>query len=118
MNIKGREFKILNYYDGIAKFDFKELCDANVGAEDYIKIAENCTFIVILNVPNFNNTNINQQQRFITLIDILYEKKIFLMITSMSDLQNFNSSKNLQQTFKRTLSRLFELTSPNDNFFS
>jgi len=117
LNVKSREFKILNYYEGIAKFDFKELCDANVGAEDYIKIAENCKFILILNVPFFNDTNINQQQRFITLIDILYEKKIFLMITSMSNLENFSSSKQLQKPFKRTLSRLFELTSPNDNFF-
>ena len=118
LSIKGRKFIISNYYDGIAKFDFKELCDSNVGAEDYIKIAENCKFLVILNIPNFTETNINQQQRFITLIDILYEKKIFLMISSVSTIEHISSSKKLSETFKRTLSRLYELTSPKDNFFS
>ncbi len=118
LNIKGREFIISNYYDGIVKFDFKELCDRNVGAEDYIKIADNSKFIVILNIPNFNETNINQQQRFITLIDILYEKKIFLMISAKSEIEKISSSKKLSDPFKRTLSRLFELTSPKDKFFS
>ena len=43
---------------------------------DYIKIAENSDFMFIKNLPNFNDNNSNQQQRFITLIDIIYEKKI------------------------------------------
>ena len=30
----------------------------------------------IENIPDFNNDNSNQQQRFVTLIDILYEKSI------------------------------------------
>ena len=74
--IKGRKLTIKNYFNGIARFDFKELCSKNIGAEDYIKIAEVCNFIVIENIPIFNSDNSNQQQRFITLIDILYEKNI------------------------------------------
>ena len=118
LNVKGREFIISNFYDGIVKFDFKNLCDVNVGAEDYISIANICKFILIENIPNFNDLNINQQQRFITLIDILYEKKISLMISVQSKLNNISSSNKLAEPFKRTLSRLFELTSKKDNFFS
>ena len=33
LNIKGRDFKIQNYYEGISRFDFKDLCDQNLGAE-------------------------------------------------------------------------------------
>ena len=109
--IKGRKFKIKNYFEGISRFDFKNLCEKNIGAEDYIKIAEVCNFIIIENIPNFNNNNSNQQQRFITLIDILYEKKIPIMVTSQAKLNLLSSSKNLQQFFKRTISRLYELTS-------
>ena len=109
--IKGRKFIIKNYYDGISRFDFKDLCAKNIGAEDYIKIADTCSFIVIENIPNFNNDNSNQQQRFVTLIDILYEKNVPLMITSKSQLNSISSSKNLQDIFKRTTSRLHELTS-------
>ena len=109
--IKGRKFIIKNYYDGISRFDFKDLCAKNIGAEDYIKIADTCSFIVIENIPNFNNDNSNQQQRFVTLIDILYEKNVPLMITSKSQLNSISSSKSLKDVFKRTISRLHELTS-------
>ena len=111
LTIKGRMFNIKNYYDGIARFDFIDLCAKNVGAEDYIKIADTCSFIIIENIPNFNNENSNQQQRFVTLIDILYEKNMPLMITSKSQLNLISSSKNLVDVFKRTISRLYELTS-------
>ena len=111
LTIKGRKFIIKKYYEGISRFNFKDLCAKNIGAEDYIKIADTCSFIVIENIPNFNNDNSNQQQRFITLIDILYEKNVPLMITSKSQLNLISSSKSLEDVFKRTISRLYELTS-------
>jgi cell division protein ZapE len=111
LTIKGRKFNIKNYYNGISRFDFKDLCAKNIGAEDYIKITEVCSFMIIENIPNFNNNNSNQQQRFVTLIDILYEKNIPLMITSKSQLNLISSSKSLEDVFKRTISRLYELTS-------
>ena len=111
LTIKGRKFIIKKYYEGISRFDFKDLCAKNIGAEDYIKIAKTCNFIIIENIPNFNNDNANQQQRFITLIDILYEKNIPLLISSKSQLDLINSSKKLENVFKRTISRLYELTS-------
>ena len=111
LTIKSRKFSIKNYFNGIARFDFKELCFKNIGAEDYIKLAEVCNFIVIENIPIFNSGNSNQQQRFITLIDILYEKNIPLMITSRLQLDLLSSSEDLKKIFKRTISRLYELTS-------
>ena len=111
LKIKGRTFNIKNYYEGISRFDFKDLCAKNIGAEDYIKIADACDFIAIENIPNFSNDNSNQQQRFITLIDILYEKNVPMMITSKSELNLISSSKSLEDVFKRTISRLHELTS-------
>ena len=109
--IKGRKFKIKDYYNGIAKFDFNDLCNKNIGAEDYIKIAEVCSFIIIENLPNFKEDNSNQQLRFILLIDIIYEKKISLAISSICSLQNLTSANSLSDSFKRTSSRLYELTS-------
>ena len=111
LEIKGRIFEIKRYFEKISRFSFNELCDQNIGAEDYIKIADVCDFIIIENIPEFNDSNKNKQQRFITLIDILYEKKMPLMISAFTDLKNFSSSKSLEAPFKRTLSRLYELTS-------
>ena len=97
----------------VVRLDFRDLCDKNIGAEDYIEIAKNCSFLFLENLPNFDENNSNQQQRFITLIDILYEKKIPLSITSEKKLNEINSSSSLKDPFKRTISRLYELTSIN-----
>ena len=113
--IQGRKFIIKDYYDGIARFNFKKLCNTNIGAEDYLRIAKVCNFIIIESLPNFNNNNSNQQQRFITLIDIMYEKKVKLTISSVSSLKKLTSANSLLEPFKRTLSRLHELTSIIDN---
>ena len=111
INIKGREFVIENFYDGIVKFNFEELCNKNLGSEDYLNISQNSKFILIENLPDFDENNSDQQQRFITLIDIIYEKKIPILISSKNSLDKLNSSQSLSQIFKRTISRLYELTS-------
>jgi len=110
INTKGRVFKINSYYDGLARFNFKELCDQNLGAEDYINLSKICNHIFIENVPKFNDYNSNQQLRFITLIDILYEKKITLTLSMNSELNKIGTSKKHSETFKRTTSRLYEMT--------
>tara|TARA_B100001057_G_scaffold459975_1_gene510637 strand:+ start:973 stop:2019 length:1047 start_codon:yes stop_codon:yes gene_type:complete len=115
LEVKGRKIEIKDYYAGVIKLNFDQLCNRNLGSEDYICISNNCTFLLIENLPDFNEDNSNQQQRFITLIDILYEKKIPLMITSFIDLKSIKSSNNLIEPFKRTVSRLYELTSTNYN---
>ena len=111
INVKGRDFKIENFYEGIARFNFNDLCDQNLGAEDYLEIIKNCKFIVIDQIPQFNDTNSNQQQRFITLLDVIYDKNISIAVTSNQSLDKFTSSRLLEKPFKRTISRLYELTS-------
>ena len=112
LNIKGRELIISNFYEGVARFDFDDLCSVNLGAEDYISLANNCRFIVIDQIPVFSDDNADKQNRFVTLVDILYEKKIPMMVSSNFSLENYKSSQKLSSIFKRTVSRLFELTSP------
>ena len=115
INIKGRDFKIENFYEGVVRFNFNELCAQNLGAEDYLEIIKNCKFIVIDQIPQFNDINSNQQQRFITLLDVIYDKNIPISITANQNLEEFKSSKLLEKPFKRTISRLYELTSINYN---
>ena len=107
---KGRNFIIDNFYDGVIRVKFKELCDKNLGSEDYINIANISDHIFIEEIPIFDENNSNQQLRFITLIDILYEKKIFLTLSLTNNLNSLGSSKIHSEIFKRTVSRLFEMT--------
>ena len=111
LDIKGRKLIIENFYDGVIKFTFDEICNKNLGSEDYIEIAQISDLIFIDNLPNFNEDNSNQQQRFITFIDIIYEKKIPLIIKSEVDLNSLCSASSLKESFKRTVSRLHEMTS-------
>ena len=111
LKIKGRIFTIHNFYEGVSRFNFEDLCDQNLGAEDYLEITKNSKFIVIEKIPQFNEINSNQQQRFITLLDIIYDKKIPIAITASKSLNQLSSSKSLETSFKRSISRLYELTS-------
>ena len=111
LNIKGRIFEIKNFYEGISRFNFDELCDNNLGAEDYLEIVKNLKFMIIEKIPQFNDINSNQQQRFITLIDIIYDKNLPIAVTASQNIHEFTTSRSLEEPFKRTISRLYELTS-------
>ncbi len=115
LEVKGRKLVFENFYEGVLKISFDEICNRNLGSEDYIEIASKSDFIFIDNLPNFNESNSNQQQRFITFIDIIYEKKIPLMIKSEVELNSLESTNSMKKSFKRTVSRLHELTSQNFN---
>ncbi len=115
LDIKGREFLIKEFYEGVVRFTFNELCDKNLGAEDYLEIVKVSKFIVIDQIPKFDDINSNQQHRFITLIDIVYDKKVPIAVTVEKSLDELTSSKSLKEPFKRTISRLYELTSSNFN---
>ena len=115
LEIKNRIFIVDVFFEGFARFNFNDLCSVNLGAEDYINIAEKCNFITLDNIPNFTDKISNEQQRFITLIDILYEKRISMMTSSNFNFENFTSSRRLVEPYKRTVSRLYELTSTNFN---
>ena len=110
INTKGRQFDIANFFNGVARFKFNELCDVNLGAEDYLNIADVCKHIFIEEIPIFNDINSNQQLRFITLIDIFYEKNIILTLSLANKLDKIGSSVTHIEVFKRTISRLFEMT--------
>jgi cell division protein ZapE len=110
VSTKGRDFLIKFFYSGIARFKFSDLCDNNLGAEDYINIAKVCKHVFIEEIPIFDNENSNQQLRFITLIDIFYEKKIKLSLSLQENFDNLGSSKKHSEVFKRTISRLYEMT--------
>ena len=88
------------------------MCDVNFGSEEYLNIALKCKILFLENIPNFSDENADLQQRFITLIDIFYDKKVPLIISLVSSLENLKSSIRLKKNFERTLSRLYELTSP------
>jgi cell division protein ZapE len=113
IEIKGRKLIIDNYVSGIAKFDFKDLCFQTYGSEDYIEICKITKIFFIENIPNFTDELINEQYRFINLIDIIYDNQLSLVATASVPINQITSSIKLAKVFQRTLSRLGELTRSN-----
>lgn len=62
---------------------FNDLCDRPLGASDYIKIAQNFNTIFIRRVPQLNLQELKlQTRRFTILIDVLYDYRIRIVISS------------------------------------
>ena len=63
------------------------------------------------NIPELNDSKINEARRFIILIDILYEKKKKLVVRAEKKLDEiFTLKKNKDLPFLRTASRITEMT--------
>ncbi|XP_025205721.1 putative ATPase N2B [Melanaphis sacchari] len=59
---------------------FEELCDRPLGAVDYLYLAQMFHTIAIRDVPQLDLDSLSPLRRFITLIDTLYDNKIFVLI--------------------------------------
>ncbi len=90
--------------------DFKKLCEENYSHQDYINIAKNFNLIFLNNVPELNEQNKDSCRRFISLIDMLYENQCSVVILASKPISSLNTVKSLTEEFKRTSSRLYEMT--------
>tara|TARA_Y100000768_G_scaffold269876_1_gene206350 strand:- start:212 stop:1252 length:1041 start_codon:yes stop_codon:yes gene_type:complete len=90
--------------------DFEKLCEENYSHQDYINISKNFNIIFLNNVPELNDQNKDSCRRFISLIDMLYENKCSIVILAAKPISTLNSIQSLSEEFKRTASRLYEMT--------
>ena len=113
INFKKRDFVIRNLANNSARFNFNELCGSETSAEDYLHLVKHVNMVFLENVPDFSNSNSNQQERFINLIDVLYDNQINLIMSSERKIDDLNSAYYLKDKFVRTKSRLIEMKSKN-----
>ena len=78
LSLKKSSFK----KDLICRFQFSDLCQAELGSSDYRTIASQFKIIMIENVPILTLKEHDQARRFITLIDELYESRRCIICTS------------------------------------
>ncbi len=90
--------------------DFKKLCEDNFSHQDYINISKNFNIIFLNNVPELDDQKKDSCRRFISLIDMLYENKCSIVILAAKPISSLNSIQSLNDEFKRTASRLYEMT--------
>lgn len=78
----GRSVRALRAADGAVWFDFAGLCAAPVSALDLLSLAERFDRWVLSDVEPFADCHVNTQQRFVSLVDVLYDRDLPLVLTA------------------------------------
>ncbi|MBB3611914.1 cell division protein ZapE [Rhizobium sp. BK602] len=110
---KGRSIHVPLAVDRMARFSFADLCEAPLGAADFLAIAERFDTIFLDHVPMLGPEKRNQTKRFIILIDTLYDHAIRLYVTAAAMPEDLLTARRGTEGFEfdRTASRLFEMRS-------
>ena len=111
LEIEGRYIKTRYHSEGVAWFDFVELCDGPRSQNDYIELAREHHTVLLSNVPGLGRVLDDQARRFISLVDEFYDRQVKLVISAERPLLQLYSSGTLEFEFQRTASRLLEMQS-------
>jgi len=111
VEILGRHIKTLKKAKGSVWFNFKEICEGPRSAKDYIEICTEFHTVFVSEIPIFSADNEDSARRFIALVDECYERKVNLILSLESGLEDLYKGQRLTGPYKRTLSRLVEMRS-------
>ena len=111
LQIQGRPVKARRRADGVAWFDFSELCESARAAADYIQLAREYHAVILSRVPQLTFENEDSARRFINLVDEFYDRGVKLLIAAAVPQEQIYAGKKLRFEFKRTQSRLREMQS-------
>lgn len=109
----GRILKVPRAGGGAARFSFADLCEAPLGASDYLRLARSYHTLLIDHVPVLTQAERNEAKRFITLIDELYDKGVKVLASAEAEPENLYVGTEGAEAFEwaRTVSRLHEMRS-------
>ncbi len=111
LEVKSRKLELPQYWAGMARADFWDLCGAALGPGDYLAISEAVKLLVLENVPNLDSSKFNEAKRFVTLIDALYEARVKVIMTADAEPERLYLEGSGSFEFERTASRLREMQS-------
>lgn len=112
IEIAGRAIRTRKRAKGVAWFDFAELCAGPRSAADYIEIARRYQTVIVSGVPVLTAERENAARRFISLVDEFYDRRVKLILSATADIESIYRGNRLSFEFRRTLSRLLEMQSP------
>lgn len=111
--VQGRILHIPRAAMGTARFTFDDLCAKPLAAADYLRLAREFHTILIDHIPTMDYAQRNEAQRFIILIDTLYDHAIKLIASAAAAPDAlYRATEGFEaHEFRRTASRLFEMAS-------
>jgi cell division protein ZapE len=111
IEILGRDIMTRRRADGIAWFEFAELCDGPRSQDDYIELARAFQTVLVSNIPRLTTETENQARRFVALVDEFYDRRVKLICSAEMDIADTYAGQRLAKEFERTASRLLEMQS-------
>ncbi|GAJ30105.1 cell division protein ZapE [Acidomonas methanolica] len=95
----------------VARFSFDDLCANMYGPGDFIRLADAYPVIIIDGIPRLDPDRYDIARRFITLIDVLYERHTLLFVSAACWPESLYEAGENARIFERTASRLDEMRS-------
>jgi cell division protein ZapE len=111
--VLGRVLRVPRAARGVARFSFHQLCEQPLAAADYLKIAREFHTLIIDRIPIMDYEQRNEAERFIILIDTLYDNSVKLLASAEAEPDKLYLAREgvEAQEFKRAASRLIEMRS-------
>jgi len=113
IEIQGRSIPVKKLARQIAWFDFNAICGGPRAQEDYLEAARRFHTIFISDIPQMTANEAAEIQRFIWLVDVLYDNRVKLVASSAVSPNKICMDDEKATEFKRTVSRLVEMQSQN-----
>ena len=111
IDILGRKIEIRRAAKNVVWFDFYQICDGPRSQNDYIELARCYQTVLISDVPQLTKESENQARRFIALVDEFYDRRVKLILSVATDINELYIGERLTSEFQRTQSRLEEMQS-------
>ncbi len=109
LHVNGRTLEVRRACPRVAWFAFAALCDGPYGSADYIELARRYPAILMSRLPQFTPFNEDAAQRFVHLIDELYDRRVKLAVSAQVPVVELYDGRRLRAEFARTESRLIEM---------
>ena len=109
--LKSRKIKARRRRGPVIWFDFRDLCGTASSQNDYLEIATQCHTVLLSNVPEMDASMSTSARRFTLLIDVLYDRRVKLMVSAAVEPARLYTKGALAHEFVRTASRLEEMQS-------
>ncbi|MEN9843225.1 MAG: hypothetical protein RLZZ612_1054 [Pseudomonadota bacterium] len=109
--IEARRLEAKRRAGGVIWFDFKTLCGGPRSQNDYLELASQFHTLVLSNVPQMPVRMASEARRFTWLVDVLYDRKVKLVISAAVPPEQLYTEGPLSHEFPRTVSRLVEMQS-------
>lgn len=113
LGVLGHTLSVPQAHANVARFTFDDLCRQPFGSADFLALAQRFHTLILDDIPILKAEEHDEAKRFITLIDMLYDRHVKLIASAEAEPYALYEGRNgfITFEFKRTASRLFEMRS-------